>query len=179
MKVETERHANRHDEAEQHSRPNHWRRARPRQARQPRQRPAERRHKLGNRGAQHGDLGFIEPLEIRRVQQHSLKVDRNPYQSVRFLRRDEIVRLGMDRREFGETGWHFTDKPRPTLSRAYFIRSGNEGFPNRTAFLTPDCGTAKLVPLTVGIEMAGNGTGAGPVAESFLVICPRWGWVPG
>jgi hypothetical protein len=62
----------------------------------------------------------------------------------------------MDRREFGETSWHFTDKPRPTISKAYFIRSGNKGFPYRTAVLRMDCGTAKLVPLTVGIEMAGD-----------------------
>jgi hypothetical protein len=57
-----------------------------------------------------------------------------PYQSVRFLRRDEIVRLGMDRREFGETGWHFTDKPRSTISKAHFIRSGNDGFPIEPRF---------------------------------------------
>jgi hypothetical protein len=57
-----------------------------------------------------------------------------PYPSVRFLCRDEIVRLGMDRREFGETGWHFTDKPRPSVSKAYFIRSGNEGFPIEARF---------------------------------------------
>ena len=85
-----------------------------------------------------------------------------PFQSVRFLRRDEIVRLGMDRREFAETGWHFMDRPRPTISKAYFIRSGNKGLPYRTAFLRMDCGTAKLAPLTVGIEMARDETGAGP-----------------
>jgi hypothetical protein len=103
-----------------------------------------------------------------------------PHQSVRFLRRDEIVRLGMDRREFGETGWHFTDKPRPTISKAYFIRSGNEGFPYRTAFLTMDCGTAKLVPLTVGIEMAGDETGAGPGPFVITVSGTRVenGWSP-
>ena len=103
-----------------------------------------------------------------------------PYQSVRFLRRDEIVRLGMDRREFGETGWHFTDKPRPTISKAYFIRSGNKGFPYRTAFLRMDCGTAKLAPLTVGIEMAGDETGAGPGVFVITVNGARLenGWGP-
>jgi len=103
-----------------------------------------------------------------------------PHQSVRFLRRDEIVRLGMDRREFGETGWHFTDKPRPTISKAYFIRSGNKGFPFRTAFLRMDCGTAKLVPLTVAIEMAGDETGAGPGPFVITVNGVRIenGWTP-
>ena len=103
-----------------------------------------------------------------------------PHQSVRFLRRDEIVRLGMDRREFGETGWHFTDKPRPTISKAYFIRSGNKGFPYRTAFLRMDCGSAKLVPLTVAIEMAGDETGAGPGPFVITVNGARIenGWTP-
>jgi hypothetical protein len=84
-----------------------------------------------------------------------------PNQSVRFLRREEIVRFGIDRREFGETGWHFAGDPRPTITKAYFMRSGNSRFPYRTAFLRMDCGTPKLVPLTVGIEMAGDETGAG------------------
>jgi hypothetical protein len=85
-----------------------------------------------------------------------------PHKSVRFLRRDEIVRFGMDRREFGETGWHFMDKPHPTISKAWFIRSGNQKFPYRTAFLRMDCGTGKFTPLTVGIEMAADETGTGP-----------------
>src|SRR5262249_53344200 len=57
----------------------------------------------------------------------------------------------------------------------YFIRSGNEGFPYRTAFLTLDCGTAKLVPLTVGIEMAGGETGAGPGAGTLRCHLPKVG----
>src|SRR5262249_30207648 len=79
-----------------------------------------------------------------------------PHQSMRFLRREEIVGLGMERREFGETSWHFADKPLPIISKTYFIRSGNKGFPYRTAFVHMDCGTAKLQPLTVGIEMGGD-----------------------
>jgi hypothetical protein len=104
-----------------------------------------------------------------------------PNQSVRFLRRDEIVRFGIDRREFGETGWHFAGDPRPTITKAYFIRSGNKGFPYRTAFLRMDCGTAKFVPLMVGIEMAGDETGAGP--GPFVITVNRArvenSWSPG
>jgi hypothetical protein len=85
-----------------------------------------------------------------------------PHQSVRFLRRDEIIRFGMDRREFGETRWHFLDNPRPTLSKAWFMRSGNPQFPYRTGFLRMDCGAGKSRLLTVGIEMAADETGAGP-----------------
>jgi tetratricopeptide (TPR) repeat protein len=108
------------------------------------------------------------------------EADAIPYQSVRFLRRDEIVRFGMDRREFGETGWHFTDKPRPTISKAYFMRSGNKEFPYRTAFLRMDCGAAKLAPLMVGIEMAADETGAGPGPFVITVNGTRLenGWGP-
>jgi hypothetical protein len=85
-----------------------------------------------------------------------------PHQSVRFLRREEIIRFGMDRREFAETSWHFLDKPRATLSKAWFMRSGNPKFPYRTAFMRMDCGAGKSMPLTVGIEMAPEETGAAP-----------------
>jgi hypothetical protein len=103
-----------------------------------------------------------------------------PHQSVRFLRREEVVRLGIDRRDFGETAWHFTDKPRPTLLKAYFIRSGNQGFPYRTAFLRMDCGAGKLIPLTVGIELAEDETGTGPSPFVVTVNGARVesGWSP-
>ncbi len=103
-----------------------------------------------------------------------------PHQSVRFLRRDEIVRFGIDRREFGETSWHFTDNPHPAISKAWFIRSGNKGFPYRTAFLRMDCGSGKLMPLTVGTEMAGDETGAGPGPFVITVNGARIenGWTP-
>jgi hypothetical protein len=40
-----------------------------------------------------------------------------PYESVRFLERDELVRFGIDRRDFGETKWHFADKPSVAMSK--------------------------------------------------------------
>jgi hypothetical protein len=45
-----------------------------------------------------------------------------PFESVRLLQRDEIVRFGLDRREFGETGWRFIDKPFPKVSKLFFVR---------------------------------------------------------
>jgi hypothetical protein len=60
------------------------------------------------------------------------------------------------------------------------MRSGNKGFPYRTAFLRMDCGTADLVPLTVGIEMAGEETGVGPGPLVITVNGARVenGWTP-
>ena len=45
-----------------------------------------------------------------------------PFESVKLLQRDEIVRFGMDRREFGETAWRFIDKPFPKVSKLFFVR---------------------------------------------------------
>ena len=38
-------------------------------------------------------------------------------ESPRFLERDELVRFGIDRREFGETVWHFADEPAISMSK--------------------------------------------------------------
>ena len=48
-----------------------------------------------------------------------------PYESVRFLERDELVRLGIDRRDFGETRWYFADKPLAAMSKRFFVRTGS------------------------------------------------------
>ena len=32
-----------------------------------------------------------------------------PHESTRFLQRDELVRFGLDTRDFGETGWRFAE----------------------------------------------------------------------
>src|SRR5580704_2571426 len=45
-----------------------------------------------------------------------------PFESIRLLQRDEIVRFGVDRREFGETVWRFVDKPFPKVSKLFFVR---------------------------------------------------------
>jgi hypothetical protein len=47
-----------------------------------------------------------------------------PYESVRVLQRDDVVRFGIDRREFGETGWQFVDgKPVPRIRKLFFART--------------------------------------------------------
>jgi len=49
-----------------------------------------------------------------------------PFESVRFLQRDEIVRFGIDRREFGETAWRFTDEPKPKIRKVFFVRTDGD-----------------------------------------------------
>jgi hypothetical protein len=49
-----------------------------------------------------------------------------PFASVRFLQRDDIVRFGMDRREFGETVWRFSDAPAPKIRKLFFARTDGD-----------------------------------------------------
>ena len=45
-----------------------------------------------------------------------------PFESLKLLERDDIVRFGIDRREFGETTWQFTDKPVWQIAKRFFLR---------------------------------------------------------
>ncbi len=46
-----------------------------------------------------------------------------PFESKRFLDREEVVRFGLDREDFEETPWLYLDKPAPTLIKRYFART--------------------------------------------------------
>jgi hypothetical protein len=98
-----------------------------------------------------------------------------PNQSLRFLQRYEIIRFGLDRRQFGETSWHYVERPRPAITKAYFVRTGHQqlagpqGIPYRNAFLRMSCGDANLMPLTVGIEMARDEEGIGSRSLTIAV----------
>jgi hypothetical protein len=87
-----------------------------------------------------------------------------PHQSLRFLQRDELVRFGLDTRPFGETGWHYVEKPRPSMLKIYFARTGglqsaeSDELLYRNAFLRMNCGDAKSMPLTIGIQTTANET---------------------
>jgi len=49
-----------------------------------------------------------------------------PFTSGRFLERDELVRFGIDRREFGETIWRFVDGSSPTIEKRFFARTDSD-----------------------------------------------------
>jgi hypothetical protein len=49
-----------------------------------------------------------------------------PFETVRLVQRDEIVRFGMDRREFGETAWRFSDAPAPKIRKPFFVRTDGD-----------------------------------------------------
>jgi hypothetical protein len=45
-----------------------------------------------------------------------------PNASIKLLQRDDIVRFGMDRREFGEAAWRFFDEAKPKIRKLFFAR---------------------------------------------------------
>jgi hypothetical protein len=88
-----------------------------------------------------------------------------PHRSLRFLQRDELVRFGLDTRTFGETGWHYVEKPRPAILKVYFVRSGGlqpaggDELLYRNAFLRMNCGDEKSMSLTIGVQTLANEPG--------------------
>jgi hypothetical protein len=79
-----------------------------------------------------------------------------PHNSVRFLQRDELVRLGIDTREFGETGWRLVAKPTAAIAKTYFARTENEQFAYRNAIVRLGCGAGKTMSLVIGREVGAS-----------------------
>lgn len=75
-----------------------------------------------------------------------------PHESTRFLQRDELVRFGLDTREFGETDWRFTEKPAAAIAKGFFIRTGDADLAYPEALLRLSCGTGKSMRLTYARE---------------------------
>jgi hypothetical protein len=64
-----------------------------------------------------------------------------PYESVRFLERDELVHFGIDRREFGEMAWRFRNKPAIAMVKRFFSRvSSGDRSRFRDGFVMLGCG---------------------------------------
>jgi hypothetical protein len=85
-----------------------------------------------------------------------------PYESRRFLERDEVARFGIDRREFGETAWQFVDKPVPLVSKRFFARTDNDKFRYLDGFVSVSCGAGQSIRLALArdhvvSEIAGAG----------------------
>ena len=70
-----------------------------------------------------------------------------PNNSKRFLEREELVRFGMDRRDFGETPWQFIEGPKPAIKPAmwktFFVRAGNEQRQYLNGSVSFDCASSQ------------------------------------
>jgi hypothetical protein len=95
-----------------------------------------------------------------------------PHQSVRFLQREELVRFGIDTREFGEAGWHFAGRQVTTISKGYFTRTQGQRLAYRNAYLGLSCGDANFMHLTLAIEIAPGELGFG--SHRFAIAMNGW-----
>jgi hypothetical protein len=77
-----------------------------------------------------------------------------PHDSSRFLGRDELVRLRLDTREFGEADWRFADKPIVRMAKGFFMHTGDTGIAYPEALLRLNCGAGKSMRLTFAWERA-------------------------
>jgi hypothetical protein len=76
-----------------------------------------------------------------------------PNESVRFLERDELVRFGIDRREFGETVWHFRNKPTIAIQKRFFVHTdGGEQPRYLNGFVSLQCGGEQEIRLAFAQE---------------------------
>jgi hypothetical protein len=70
-----------------------------------------------------------------------------PFESVRFLERGEVARFGIDRREFGEAVWRFTDKPRPEMVKSFFVRANGDPLRYLNGVVVMTCGAGPGIRL--------------------------------
>jgi hypothetical protein len=75
-----------------------------------------------------------------------------PHESTRFLQRDELVRFGLDSRDFGETDWRFAEKPPVAIAKGFFVRAGHADLAYPEALLRLSCGAGKSMRLTFAQE---------------------------
>jgi hypothetical protein len=79
-----------------------------------------------------------------------------PFESVKYLDRDELVRFGIDRREFGETVWHFDEKPRASISKRFFFRTDDGGRARyRIGLVRISCGGGQHISFELAQEREG------------------------
>ena len=75
-----------------------------------------------------------------------------PHNSKRFVEREELVRFGIDRREFGETSWRFIEHPRPAMSKRFFVRVGNEQPQYLNGLVSLDCASRQEIRVVLARE---------------------------
>ena len=79
---------------------------------------------------------------------------KTPFELLRLLGRDELVRFGIDIRDFDETGWRFADKPKPVMFKTFFARSDGEKIVHRNATLRMSCSAGQTINVALVREIA-------------------------
>jgi hypothetical protein len=92
-----------------------------------------------------------------------------PFESMRYLERDEIARFGLDRREFGETPWYFAGPPTAAMHKRFFVRTGTGDLTRyHDGLVRMTCGTKREVSLSLLQELSSAQKSAAvvPVVEA-------------
>jgi hypothetical protein len=95
-----------------------------------------------------------------------------PNDSIKLLQRDDIVRFGMDRREFGESAWRFLDEPTPKIRKFFFVRTDGDQSHYVDGVIEAGCNVRGGVYLTLARQQLGSdgdSSGAGSSAASIVV----------
>ena len=90
-----------------------------------------------------------------------------PFESFKLLQRDDIVRFGMDRREFGEAEWRFFDEPAPKIMKLFFVRTDGDEPHYVDGVVEIGCNTGRGMYLILARQQLGSDTdssGAGSTA---------------
>lgn len=76
-----------------------------------------------------------------------------PFESMKPLDRDDLVRFGIDQREFGETAWWFVSKPRPAMGKTFFLHTDGP-LRHLNGLVTLDCAPGRDVRLAFARDHA-------------------------
>jgi hypothetical protein len=87
-----------------------------------------------------------------------------PFESKKFLERDELVRFGIDRRDFAETGWQLIDKPVLAIAKRFFVRTEDGGqVRDLDGAVSLSCGVGQAIGLVLAQRRGASETsGTGP-----------------
>ncbi len=93
-----------------------------------------------------------------------------PHESARFLDRDELVRFGLDTRDFGETDWRFAEKPPVAIAKGFFVHTGDADLAYPEALLRLSCGAGKSMRLTFAQERPASAVDGADVRPPRLTV---------
>jgi hypothetical protein len=75
-----------------------------------------------------------------------------PFEMPKLLPREDIVRFGLDRREFGETAWQFANTTPPKIRKRFFVRTDAEQPQYVSGVLEVSCKAASSVTVLMARE---------------------------
>src|SRR5580693_5367425 len=95
-----------------------------------------------------------------------------PFESIKLVQRDDIVRFGIDRREFGEAVWRYSDDPVAQIRKLFFVRTGGDQPHYVDGMIQVACNAAGGMVLILARQQLGSDTdssGAGLPAATMTV----------